>query len=244
MIYSSFAKLYDELMDPDMYDNWLAFVEKNIAKDKGEVLDLACGAGRLAVLMAENGYEVSGVDLSEEMLALADANARKAGLEIPFMHGNMLDLSELGSYSAITCFADSFCYLKNEAELLQAFKEVHKHLDEGGRFIFDVITPYQTDEVYPGYMYNYTDEDQAFIWTSFADDHEHSAMHELTFFVWNEALEAYERVSEIHHERTYELEVYLELLKKAGFKDISVSADFGEKQPTETTTRWFFSCQK
>ncbi|KRL83673.1 putative methyltransferase (putative) [Ligilactobacillus apodemi DSM 16634 = JCM 16172] len=244
MIYSSFAKLYDELMDPTMYDQWLEFVNQELDPTEGEVLDLACGAGRLAVMMAKAGYRVSGVDLSEEMLSLAEMHAREANLELAFMQGNMLDLSELATFSAITCFADSFCYLKDEAQLLQAFNEVYNHLEADGKFIFDVITPYQTDEIYPGYMYNYTDETQAFIWSSFADDFEHSAVHELTFFVWNETLQSYERVSEVHHERTYELEKYLALLAKAGFKNIQVSADFGKAVPDEKTTRWFFSCQK
>ncbi|HBV48568.1 MAG TPA: SAM-dependent methyltransferase [Lactobacillus sp.] len=244
MIYSSFAKLYDELMEPTMYDQWLDFVEQELPKTTGQILDLACGAGRLAVMLAQNGYQVSGVDLSEEMLALAEMHAREADLAIPFMQGNMLDLSALGQYSAVTCFADSFCYLQDEAQVLQAFKEVYQHLENDGKFIFDVITPYQTDEVYPGYMYNYTTEDQAFIWSSFTDEFEHSAVHELTFFVWNEALASYERVSEIHHERTYELEVYQRLLTQAGFKDITVSADFGKGELTLETTRWFFSCHK
>lgn len=227
-----------------MYDQWLDFVEQELPKTTGQILDLACGAGRLAVMLAQNGYQVSGVDLSEEMLALAEMHAREANLAIPFMQGNMLDLSALGQYSAVTCFADSFCYLQDEAQVLQAFKEVYQHLENDGKFIFDVITPYQTDEVYPGYMYNYTTEDQAFIWSSFTDEFEHSAVHELTFFVWNEALASYERVSEIHHERTYELEVYQRLLTQAGFKDITVSADFGKGELTLETTRWFFSCHK
>ncbi len=227
-----------------MYDRWLDFVEQELPKTTGQILDLACGAGRLAVMLAQNGYQVSGVDLSEEMLALAEMHAREANLAIPFMQGNMLDLSALGQYSAVTCFADSFCYLQDEAQVLQAFKEVYQHLENDGKFIFDVITPYQTDEVYPGYMSNYTTEDQAFIWSRFADECEHSAVHELTFFVWNEALASYERVSEIHHERTYELEVYQRLLTQVGFKDITVSADFGKGELTLETTRWFFSCHK
>ena len=49
------------------------------------------------------------------MLALAEMHAREADLAIPFMQGNMLDLSALGQYSAVTCFADSFCYLQDDA---------------------------------------------------------------------------------------------------------------------------------
>ena len=69
MIYTTFAKLYDDLMDPEMYANWLDFAEGELAS--GNVLDLACGSGRFAVKLAEHGFETSGLDLSEEMLSLA-----------------------------------------------------------------------------------------------------------------------------------------------------------------------------
>lgn len=244
MIYSSFAKLYDELMDEEMYQKWFDFATNELGKIAGPVLELACGSGRLAIMLAQNNYEIMGADLSEEMLSLAEMHARQAQCELPLVQADMLDLSELPQFSAVTCFADSFCYLKDEAQMLQAFTEVYNHLQANGKFIFDVITPYQTDEVYPGYMYNYTDESQAFVWSSFADEAPHSAVHELTFFIYEPASDSYKRVSEIHHERTYPLETYQKLLRQAGFKDIQVSADFGQSCPTKETTRWFFSCQK
>lgn len=244
MIYSSFAKLYDELMDETMYEKWFDFATHELKPNVGPVLELACGAGRLAVMLAQSGYEIVGVDLSEEMLSLAEMHAREAQCEIPFIQADMLDLAELPKFGAVTCFADSFCYLKDEAQMLQAFTEVNQHLQTGGRFIFDVITPYQTDEVYPGYMYNYTDETQVFVWSSFADEAPHSAVHELTFFIYEPTCDSYRRVSELHHERTYPLATYQRLLRQAGFKQIQVSADFGKSRPTEKTTRWFFSCQK
>lgn len=167
MIYATFASLYDELFDPEMYDEWLTFVSKTVPDKHGEVLDLACGTGRLAVKLAQAGYSVSGFDLSNEMLSLAEQHAEEANVALPLMQGDMLDLSELGTYATITCFADSLCYLPNEASLAKAFKQAKAHLQSGGQFVFDVISPYQTDVVYPGYMYNYQDEARAFIWSSY-----------------------------------------------------------------------------
>lgn len=243
MIYTTFAKLYDDLMDPEMYANWLDFAEDEMIS--GNVLDLACGSGRFAVKLAERGFETSGFDLSEEMLSLALKHAEEAGVDLPLYQGDMLDLSGLSEkFSNVTCFADSFCYLPDEKSVERAFVEVFQHLKPEGKFIFDVITPYQTDVVYPGYMYNYTDEEQAFIWTSFEGKHPHSVEHELTFFIWNEKEDGYDRIEELHYERTYELDVYLKALKNAGFNRVKVSADFGKSKPNEQTTRWFFACQK
>lgn len=242
MIYQTFAKLYDELFDAELYQEWRGFVERNVDDHNAPLLELACGAGQLAILLKQAGYDVTGFDLSEEMLSLADQHAQEADVALPLIQGNMLDLSELGQYQTVTCFADSLCYLPNEAALLQTFKQVAQHLSNQGQFLFDVITPYQTDTVYPGYMYNYRDEDRAFLWSSESDEWPHSVVHDLTFFIYNDRKAAYDEVAELHHERTYELSTYNSLLAKAGFKSVNVTADFGQTQPDSKTTRWFFVC--
>ncbi len=231
-------------MEPTLYEDWLAMVLEILPDKKGQLLELAGGSGRLAVMLAQNGYQVTDFDLSAEMLSLADMHAQEANVELGLIQGDMTDLSELAVYDNITCFADSFCYLPDETALLATFTEVAQHLAADGKFIFDVITPYQTDEVYPGYMFNYNDEERAFMWQTFIDEQPHSVVHDLTFFIYNEQIDGYERINELHHERTYSLVTYQKLLKEAGFTQVEVTADFGRQKPNETTTRWFFQCQK
>lgn len=244
MIYQTFAKLYDELFDSELYLEWQTFVEQQVTDKQSPLLELACGAGRLAVLLAKDGYNVTGFDLSDEMLSLADQHAREADVVLPLIEGNMLDLSDLETYHTVTCFADSLCYLPDEEALLTTFKQVARHLDDDGQFLFDVISPYQTDTVYPGYMYNYRDTDRAFLWSSEAGDEPHSVDHDLTFFTYNESKDAYDEVTELHHERTYDLSTYQQLLKLAGFNQVNVSANFGKTEVESKTTRWFFVCSK
>lgn len=244
MIYQTFAKLYDELFDSELYLEWRTFVEQQVTDKQSPLLELACGAGRLAVLLAKDGYNVTGFDLSDEMLSLADQHAREADVVLPLIEGNMLDLSDLETYHTVTCFADSLCYLPDEESLLTTFKQVARHLDDDGQFLFDVISPYQTDTVYPGYMYNYRDTDRAFLWSSEAGDEPHSVDHDLTFFTYNESKDAYDEVAELHHERTYDLSTYQQLLKSAGFNQVNVSANFGKAEVETKTTRWFFVCSK
>lgn len=100
------------------------------------------------------------------------------------------------------------------------------------------------DEVFPGYTFNNQNEDISFLWKSYVGEHPHSIEHDLTFFVYQEELDVYERFDETHKERTYPIERYLELLKNAGFQSVTVSADFGEEEVTEESTRWFFVCRK
>lgn len=246
MIYQSFAQLYDELFDGQLYLQWRDYTLDRLAPTDKTVLDLAGGAGRLACLLAQAGREVTVADFSSEMLSLASKHATEAGVKLELLEADMRDLSGFPTYDAVTCYADSFCYLDNLTDVSQAFREVYDHLTTGGKFLFDVITPYQTDVVYPGYMYNYEDEDhqRAFMWQSFADDDvQHGVIHELTFFT-RLANGSYQRVGETHFERSYPLKDLKAALKAAGFTRITVTADYGQKPLQPDTTRWFFECQK
>ena len=60
----------------------------------------------------------------------------------------MLDLSQAGTYDFVTCYSDSICYMQDEVEVGDVFKEVYNALNEDGVFIFDVHSTYQTDEVF------------------------------------------------------------------------------------------------
>ena len=246
MIYGTFAQLYDELFESDMYQQWREFVESRLPKSAQTILDVAGGAGRLGVLLAQDGYQVVDFDFSEEMLSLAFKHAQEAQVPMTLVQGDMRDLNGLGQYDAITCFADSLCYLDDFNDVQATLKQMAAHLKDDGWLLFDVITPYQTDEIYPGYMYNYEDPDEqrAFLWRSYADDDvEHGVIHELTFF--NRLPDDhYKRLHETHFERAYELKEWREALLKAGFNQIEVKADFGSQAIDEKTTRWFFICRK
>lgn len=244
MIYQSFARLYDELFDASLYDGWANYVTDRVTP--GRLLDLAGGAGRLAVRLARAGFQVTDLDQSEEMLTLAADHAATAGVAVNLLAGDMRDLTGLPQYPTITCFADSLCYLPDLAAVTTVFEQVAAHLEEGGSFLFDVITPYHTDTVYPGYRYCDEDPDhaRAFLWQSFADERVvHGVVHDLAFFLRQKSGE-YHRIGEVHHERTYSLADYRAALQAAGFNRVSVTADFGRAQPDATTTRWFFSCRR
>ncbi|MBF0787827.1 MULTISPECIES: class I SAM-dependent methyltransferase [unclassified Streptococcus] len=241
--YEMFASVYDAIMDDSLYDQWTAFSLRHFPKEKTKLLELACGTGIQSIRFKEAGFDVTGLDLSREMLDIAQKRSQEAGLVIPFLEGNMLDLSSLGCFDMVTCYSDSLCYMEDEIEVGQVFQEVYHHLNEGGRFLFDVHSTYQMDEIFPGYSYHENAEDFAFVWDTYADEAPHSIVHELTFFVQEED-GRFIRVDEIHEERTYDLLTYDVLLEQAGFKNIKVYADFEDKEPVETSARWFFVAEK
>ena len=246
MIYQSFAQFYDQLFDSDLYERWRTYVKQHCAKNTRQVLDLAGGAGRLAVLLAQDGYQVTDLDFSEDMLTLAQAHAADAGVDLKLICADMTDLTGLPQYDLVTCFADSLNYLDDLSDVQQTLVEVYKHLKANGKLLFDMITPYQTDAVYPGYMYNYEDEDheRALMWSSYAnDDVDHGVIHDLTFF-YRQQDGSYRRGGETHFERAYELADVVHAVQAAGFRRPVITSDFGNGQVDHQTTRWFFECQK
>lgn len=248
MSYNIFSHFYDIVMDQTVYDQWLSFVEgyrqrHHQSKEQLAILELACGTGIIALKLAEAGHDVTGYDLSADMLSLAQERIEEAGQEIQLIEGDMRELPDIQAFDMVTCFSDSLCYLHQESDLLQVFEGVHRNLSEGGTFLFDVHSLFQMDHVFPGYQYIYQEESEVFLWESFIGDYDHSVEHVLTFFVENED-GRFDRLQEIHQERSFPLETYQRLLKEAGFSSVELTAEFGESPVDETTTRWFFAAKK
>ncbi|MBV7389921.1 MULTISPECIES: class I SAM-dependent DNA methyltransferase [Enterococcus] len=241
MAYETFAFVYDEIMDETLYDQWLAFTKRHLTKGQENILELACGTGDLAVKFAEEGYQVTGLDLSEEMLTIASQRGIEADLAIQWIQGDMLDLKDIGTYQAVTCYSDSLCYMKNAEDVVKVFQGVFDLLEKDGTFIFDVHSTYQIDQVFPEYSFHDQTEEFAFLWDSYPGEEPHSIEHFLTFFV--KKGELFERFDELHQERTYSLNTYQVMLAEVGFS-FEVFADFEDENPKENSQRWFFVCHK
>lgn len=242
--YSTFAAKYDQLFDDEMYVAWADFVVEQTRP--GDILDLGGGAGRLAVLLAQSGYQVDVLDLSAEMLTLAQQHAAAADVDINLLQADMRDWSDWQKkYPTIVSFADALNYLPTLADFRAAIREAANHLVPGGQFLFDVITPHQVNVGYADYYYNNDDDtNNIFMWTSYLGETTNSVDHDLKFFVYDEAIDGFKILREIHHEQTYDLAIYQHELKQAGFTDIKVSADFGQTAIQATTDRWFFKAVK
>lgn len=241
MTYGVFARVYDELMDESLFLKWRDYTSQNIANNEANLLELGCGNGELGILLTKMGYEITGLDLSAEMLAVAKEKQAEADVHFPLIQGDMRDLSVFGSYDGIISFCDTLCYLPTPEDLTVVFNEAYAHLNQEGIFLFDVFTTDYIEKL-DGYSYHDEIPELIFIWDSYQGVHEHSIEHELSFF--EELADGrYQRHDELHKERTYPLDFYLTQLKKAGFSKIEVTADFDQKLG-ENNTRWFFKAQK
>lgn len=241
MTYGIFARVYDELMDDSLFEKWKDFTQYYLPDKNSTILELACGSGDLAILLKQEGYTMTGMDLSEEMLTIAKSKQEEAGLSFPLIQADMRDLSVFSEYDALISYCDSLCYLQSPKDLELVFKEAYQHLKDGGIFLFDVFTT-EHIEALDGYSYHDEIPGIVFTWDSYKGEHPYSIEHELSFF---EELDNgfYKRQMEIHKERTYSLDFYRNELEKAGFSNIKINADFN-KELGKNNIRWFFRAEK
>ncbi|EAD5682136.1 class I SAM-dependent methyltransferase [Listeria innocua] len=243
MSYEYFPGFYDRLMDSELYDEWLEFSADFIGETSKKVLDLACGTAEFALRLSFLGHQVTGVDLSKEMVAVAKEKVAAAEINLPILEQDMSKLALNQTFDVITCFCDSLNYLETEQALENTIKAVSDHLTPNGLFLFDVHSVFKIDQGFKDYSYGDSDEEISIIWNSFPGEYPHSVEHELTFYILGED-NMYNRVDELHKERTYPITTYKELLKKYGFSKIDVYADFSHENPTNSSERIFFVARK
>ncbi|MBA4535900.1 class I SAM-dependent methyltransferase [Bacillus aquiflavi] len=247
MTYEHFAYLYDHLMKDVPYDKWVDFTRSKIAKyhvQGKKLLDLACGTGELSVRMAHAGYEVTGVDLSSNMLTIAQEKAKKECADISFFQQNMAELEGLDHFDVIVVFCDSLNYLEEECDVLNTFKRVYDHLNDHGLFIFDVHSIYKLTNIFMNNTFGLNDEDISYVWHCYQGEHTNSVEHELTFFVLDERTGQYKRFDELHMQRIFAVEQYEIWLKEAGFKLLEINSDFGDNHYKKNAERLFFTAIK
>src|SRR5689334_8476118 len=104
MSYGRFAYLYDTLMSDVPYDSWITYLDKYLPQKNIRVLDLACGTGTITEKLLVQGYNVTGVDLSEEMLAVAAEKLSRQGHHIPLFAQNMAELDLGETFDVVTIF--------------------------------------------------------------------------------------------------------------------------------------------
>ncbi|MGE7759182.1 class I SAM-dependent DNA methyltransferase [Peribacillus sp. NPDC097895] len=247
MTYERFAYVYDELMKDAPYEKWLVILTAKLEQygiGGRKVLDLACGTGEMTVELAQHGFEVTGVDLSDEMLLVANEKAVKLGLAIPLFQQNMAELEGLGQFDCVTIFCDSLNYLRDEADIVKTFSRVHEHLKDGGLFLFDVHSIYKMEKVFQNHTFAVNDEEVSYIWDCFPGEEPYSVEHDLSFFVRDDESGLYDRFDELHYQRTYPVEQYKKWLQQAGFTVSELLADLEEAPLVKETERILFVASK
>jgi len=244
--YDALAASYDGLMADGSYRrraNYLVKLFRKSSVPVESVLDLACGTGTIACLLAEQGYDVIATDGSEEMLTQAmEKAAALPGRPPLFLHQTMPRLRLLEQVDAAISTIDSLNYLTREKDLRETFKRVYRWLKPGGQFIFDVNTPYKLRRM-DRQMYTDETEDSFCVWRTFFSEKTQICTYQVDLFRLNED-GTWERDYEEHRERAWSEEQLREYLTEAGFEKVSVMGDLTMRLPKATEDRMIFRAEK
>lgn len=184
--YTSFAYVYDTFMDNVPYGEWARHIREKLCEHgvtDGIVLDLGCGTGTMTERLAGYGYDMIGVDNSEEMLELAMEKKTESGYDILYLLQDMRGFELYGTVRAVVSVCDSVNYITEPDELEEVFRLVNNYLDPKGIFLFDFNTVHKYRDVIGD---STIAEDRgvcSFIWDNRYYEKEQINEYDLTLFI-------------------------------------------------------------
>lgn len=253
MHYEGLANYYDLLInDEEGQLRYAEYVHTQLGKmlqqkpEEIKILELACGSGMLAHLLAKHGYVIDASDVSSSMITVAKKRNEafkqevEGNVNIPhFFELDMREFSLTKPYDVILCFCDSINYLLEDSDITSMFASVYANLKENGIFLFDCHSVDRLDEFRAGYEEANLLDDLEYQWNI---DTVNEQLHQ-RLEIWDDSYVPTLYVEEHHVQRVYQSEFMISALQQAGFTDITITTDFdlpgvveGEKQ--------FYRCRR
>ena len=239
--YHAFALVYDRMMEEIPYEEWCNFVTDQLKKfgiEDGLMLELGCGTGTLTEMFDAKGFDMIGVDNSEDMLELAMEKRMESGKDILYLLQDMREFELYGTVRAIVSVCDSVNYITEPEELEEVFRLVNNYLDPKGVFLFDFNTVYKYKEVMGDTVIAEDRGECSFIWDNFYYEEERINEYDLTLFIQEDGSEdLYRRYQETHYQRGYTLEEMKELVECSGLVFEAAYDAVTHEEPTEKSER-------
>lgn len=242
MTYQAMASVYDQFMSHVDYNKWadgLEYQWKQLGIETHSVLDAGCGTGSILLPLVERNYQVYGIDISSDMLAVCWDRLFEKEKTAYLMEMDIRDLMLPEKVDAVICLCDTLNYLTEEQELVQSFKGFYNALRAGGSFIFDMRTPHYYENILADNMWVQREGEMILIWEN--DFSQKPIINiDLTFFVeHNNGL--YRKYMEEHRQKCYPGDYIKDLLGKSGFYLNSINADlFGRPLDLSQDERMYF----
>ncbi len=129
------SRYYDSIYSDKDYVKEVSFIEgifENFGKPK-KILELGCGTGNYTKIFAVRGYSITGVDLSESMLRVAQQKCA-----CRFIKGNMRDIELNDEFDACLAMFAVMGYVTTNSDVVKTLRNIHRHLKQDGLFVFDV----------------------------------------------------------------------------------------------------------
>jgi len=242
--YQDLAFSYDRLTNDVDYKKIVAFYHAILEREGVQpwsAVDLACGTGSVALLLAKEGLRVVGVDLSEEMLTVAAQKAQEAEVFVQYTCQALQEMRLPRGVDLAVCALDGLDYILDPADCAEAIRRVYKALNPGGIFIFDVNTPEKLRAM-DGQVFLDEDDDVYCVWRGEFDEDTNICSYGMDLF--QRRGEMWERSFEEHREYAYTEAQLRSFLKDAGFTGIRVYADGKLESPRAGEQRIYFSARK
>ncbi len=247
--YSAISAGYDILNSETDYGAWADYIEaafKKYGNNIESVLDLGCGTGAMTFELHDRGYDMTGIDLSIDMLSVArDECYDREITDILWLLQDMRSFELYGTVGAVVCCLDGINHLTGKGDIDKCFATVHNYLDPDGLFLFDVNTPYKFENFYGNNDYILEDEGVTVCWQNEYDRKKGICSFDLSVF---EELEdgLWKRSDETIKERCYEKNELCDSLEKAGFEVVGVFGGYDFSAPAKDCLRWHIvaKCKK
>lgn len=242
--YIELSGIYDKMIDVD-YDKWISFVEKyfenkSISLRGKNVLELGCGTGNMTLKLKEKGANVTALDLSSNMLSIAQEKLRLKRYKTDFINQDMRNFNINKKYDYVFSFCDGYNYIIEEDDIIESFKNVYNHLNVCGYFMFDISTPYKLKNIIGNNTFTLNEDNLCYIWDNYLED-DIIEMY-ITFFVKEGAL--YKRFEENHVQRAHDLNKIKEYLYSVKFKNVEIYDDYNFSNINDESMRAVFIAKK
>lgn len=245
-MYTGFAEVYDMLMNDVHYGAWADMYARMMTAygipRNAKVCECACGTGSLTLPLQQLGYEMMGIDLSQEMLWQAAQKARKAGFGIPFIRQDMRQLRLHRPVDAVLATCDGVNYLLQDVDAAAFFQSAWEAIKPGGGLFFDVSTPYKLEHLLGSQFMGEDRRDVTYMWQNrYFPERQQVEMH-LAIFV-KEPDGRYRRIDEEQVQRAYQAEKLVALLQSIGFVDVRVFGTNALTHPAPEEHRWHIAAR-
>ena len=246
--YKDFAFFYDLLMKNADYESRFDYIIGLLAENgigEGILLDMACGTGTLSKMFAQKGFDVVGVDASEEMLSKAQEKKLEENFDALFLCQKMEELDLFGTIDAAVCTLESLNHVTEKEKIREIFRRVALFMNDGGVFVFDVNTLYKHREVLGNNAFVFDTENVFCAWQNTLLEDGETTQIDLDIFESDEEEDdVYVRYSEEFFERGYELNFLKKTLEQFRFEVVGIYDDMTKEPIKENSERAVFVCKK
>ena len=245
--YGDFAYFYDNLTDNVDYEKRCSYIKGLLAENgvgEGILLDLACGTGTVSLMLSDMGYDVIGVDASEDMLSVAQEKKMESGADVIFLCQRMEELDLFGTINACVSTLDSINHVTDEETVREIFHRVSLFMEDKGIFLFDVNTPYKHKCVLGDNTFVYDTDEVYCVWQNSTDESLVTTVNLDLFEKDEDDEETYYRYSEEFTERAYDLDDIKKWLEDVKFEVIGIYEEMTKDSVKADTQRAVFVARK